>query len=190
MRWEILQRFPLNFFRWLLRPGVGLILACQLAMIGARPATGIDWTLARRAIAGGAGNTSPIYSKVGDIQWINTVITSNTTTTLAAGTVYLIFTSDATNGGRVEKVIIMPLGTNVATVLRLWINNGAVTTTAANNTQARDITLPATTVSQVAAIGALEIPVNIALAIGYALYATIGTTIAAGVDVVAIGGKY
>ena len=192
MRWLILRTFPLHLWQWIRRPGVGVILAWQLAMIGARPVLGIEPYLypGLRMIAGGAGNTAAIFSRVGDIQWINAVKTANTTTDLTAGTVYLIFTADATNGGRVEKLIILPLGTNIATVLRLWINNGGVTTTAENNTQIRDITLPSTTVSQLAALGALEIPLNIALPPGYRLYATVGTTIAAGVDVIAVGGKY
>lgn len=187
---EVLLAFPRNLVRWLRRPGVGLILAVQLAMIGARPAAH-EWAFARgRAIRGGAGNTAAIFSRVGDVQWIIAVKTANTTVDLTAGTIYLIFTADATNGGRVEKIIIMPLGTNTASVLRLWINTGGVTGTAANNTQIRDISLPATTVSQVAAIGALEVPLNIAMPPAYTLYATVGTTIAAGVDVTAVAGKY
>jgi len=181
--------FPLNLFRWLRRPGVGLLLAVQLAMIGARPARDYAW-LGRRAIAGGAGNTSAIFSRVADIQFGPTVLTANTTVDLTAGTTYLIFTADATNGGRVEKLVFMPLGTNTATVLRIWLNNGGSTGTRANNNQIRDVTMPATTVSQVAAIGAIEIPLNIALPPAYAIYITTGTTVAAGFDVTGIGGKY
>jgi hypothetical protein len=137
-----------------------------------------------------AANTAQIYSRLADIQFGPTVLTANTTVDLTAGTIYLIFTADATNGGRVEKLIIMPLGTNVATVLRIWLNNGGVTGTRANNNQIRDVTCPATTVSQVAAIGALEVPLNIALPLGYTIYVTTGTTVAAGFDVTAVGGKY
>lgn len=182
--------FPLNLLRWLRRPGVGLVLSIQLAMIGARPA-GHEWVYARgRALAGGAGNTAAIFSRVGDIQWAQAVKTANTTVDLTAGTISLVFTADASNGGRVEKVIIMPLGTNIASVLRLWVNNGGATGTIANNIQIRDISLPATTVSQIAAIGALEVPLNIAMPPAYTLYATVGTGIAAGVDVTAVAGKY
>jgi hypothetical protein len=138
-----------------------------------------------------AANTAPIYSRSADVQWTtNNVVAANTTTDLTSGTIYTLFTADATNGGRVEKVIILARGTNVATVLRLWVNNGGATGTAANNTQVRDITVPATTVSQVAAVGALEVPLNIALPPAYVLIATIGTAIAAGLWVTVVGGKY
>lgn len=137
-----------------------------------------------------AANTSAIYSKIADVQWIDTVTDKNITTDLTSGTIYLIFTADATNGGRVDKISIMPLGTNIATVMRFWVNNGATTATLANNSQFKDVTLPATTVSQVAELGATEIPMDLPLPPGYRLYATLGTCSAAGFDVVAYGGKY
>jgi hypothetical protein len=138
-----------------------------------------------------AANTSPIFSRLGDIQWVTgSVLTGNTTKTLAAGTVFLVFTADATNGGYVDKVIAKPLGTNIATVLRLWLNNGSSTGTAANNAMIADETLAATTNSETAEIGATEIPLAISLPAGYRIYATIGTTVTAGFDIVAIGGKY
>ena len=137
-----------------------------------------------------AANTTPIFSRLADIQWIITVLTANTTKDLSSGTIYLIFTADATNGGRVEKLVIMPLGTNTATVLRIWINNGGVTTTPASNTLYKDVTMPGTTNSEVAALLPTEIPLDLALPAGYRLYVTTGTTVAAGFDVTAVGGKY
>lgn len=137
-----------------------------------------------------AGNPTPIFSKVGDIQWINGIATANTTTDLTAGTNYLVFTADATNGGYIQKVRFRSLGTNVATVARLWINNGSTTGTASNNTLFDEISLAATTVSQTAALAIYEIPLNIALPPGYKLYITIGTAVAAGYAAIAIGGKY
>ena len=137
-----------------------------------------------------AANVSPIYSRLGDIQWIDTVLAANTTTDLTAGTTYLIFTSDATNGGRVDKLRVPPLGSNIATVLRIWLNNGSTTATLANNTLYYESTMATTTVSQVAALTAVEIALGIALPAGYKLYATLGTAVAAGFDIVAIAGKY
>ncbi len=137
-----------------------------------------------------AASTTPIYSRVGDIGGFITALTANTTTDLTAGTIYLAYTADITNGSRVEKMIFMPLGTNVATAVRIWVNNGGATTTAANNTQIKDFTAPATAVSQVAGIGALEVPLNLVLPPAYTLYVTIGTTIAAGLRITTIAGKY
>jgi hypothetical protein len=137
-----------------------------------------------------AGNITPIFSKVGDIQWTNTIVTANTTIDLTAGTSYLGFTADVTNGGYVQKVRFRSLGTNVATVARIWLNNGSATSSAINNTLLDEISLAATTVSQTSALSIYEIPLNIALPPGYKLYITIGTTVAAGYDAIVFGGKY
>jgi hypothetical protein len=136
-------------------------------------------------------NTAPIFTRLGDIQWAITATTANTTTDLTTGTAYLAFAADATNGGYIQKIRFRSLGTNVATVARVWINNGAPTGGAASNQTLYDeISLAATTVSQTAALAVYELPMNIALPIGYKIYITLGTTVAAGYDVTVIGGKY
>ena len=135
-------------------------------------------------------NTTPIYSKLGDIQWAITMIAANTTTDLTSGTTYLAFTADATNGGYDQKIRFRALGTNVATVARVWINNGSTTGTAANNVLYDEISLAATTVSQTSALAIYELPLNIALPAGYKIYVTLRTAVAAGYDAIVVGGKY
>jgi hypothetical protein len=136
-------------------------------------------------------NTTPIFSKVGDIQWNSTpIVTANTTTDLTTGTSYLIFTADATNGGYVQKLRIRSLGTNVTTVMRVWLNNGSTTATASNNTLYDEISLASSTVSQTTALSVYELPLNFALPLGYKIYVTLGTTVVAGYDVTCIAGKY
>jgi hypothetical protein len=142
-----------------------------------------------------AGNTAPIYSRIGDIQWGSLITTANTAKD-GTGTVVTIFTADATNGGRVERIRIRAAGTNVATVLRVFVNNGSTNTTASNNSLLTEITVAATTLSEVAALTIVEIPNSVdgilplVLPPGYKLNITIGTTISAGLYVTAIGGKY
>lgn len=138
-----------------------------------------------------AGNQAAIYSRVGDIQW-GLVTTANTAKD-GTGTVVTIFTADATNGGRVERIKVRALGTNVATVLRIFINNGSTNTVAANNSLYTELTCPATTLSEVAAlldpaVGITDFP--LVLPPGYKLNITIGTTVAAGLQVTPVGGKY
>lgn len=136
-------------------------------------------------------NTTPIFTRVADIQWSISANTANTTTDLTAGTSYLVYTADATNGGYVQKIRFRSLGTTTnATVARIWINNGSATSTQSNNTLWDEITLPATTVSQVAALANYELPLNFALPPGYRLYVTLGTGTTSGWDVIVIGGKY
>jgi hypothetical protein len=53
-----------------------------------------------------------------------------------------------------------------------------------------EITLPATTISANAATPDIDYPMNIAIPPGWAVYVGLGTTVAAGWSVVAIGGDY
>jgi hypothetical protein len=78
----------------------------------------------------------------------------------------------------------------VATVVRIWINNGLVTTTAANNALYMERTLTSTSVSQTSELADVIIPMNISLAAGYRVYATFGTAVAAGFHLTAVGGDY
>jgi hypothetical protein len=136
-------------------------------------------------------NTSPIFSKAGDIQWNDSpIVTANTTTDLTTGTSYLIFTADPTNGGYIQKLRIRALGTNVATVMRIWLNNGSTIATSSNNVLYDEVSLQVSTVSQTSALSVYELPLNFALPLGYTIYVTLGTTVVAGFDVTAIAGKY
>lgn len=135
------------------------------------------------------GNVDPIFSRVGDIQW-STAITAANTAKDGTGTVTTIFTADATNGGFVQRIRFRATGTNVATVARVFINNGSSNATAANNALYEEITLPATTLSEVGALANAEILLNLPLPPGYRINVTLGTAVAAGYVVTAVGGKY
>ena len=148
-----------------------------------------------------AGNTTPIFSKVGQISWSTTdsdlttagPIKTAVTAVDGTGNLVPIFTADATNGGRVDRVVARAVGTNVATVLRVFINNGSTNATIANSALITEVTCPATTLSQVAALADVVIaasPFPLTLPPGYKLMVAIGTTIAAGLKVSAIGGAY
>jgi len=139
-----------------------------------------------------AQNTSPVFPLVPVINWVNAAgLVANTTTDLTAGTNYNSgFTANATNGSRVDFIRVRALGTNVATVMRVWINNGATTATAANNTQFFERTLAATTVSQVAELPDVILPINASLPAGYKIYYTFGTAVAAGYGIQVVGGDY
>jgi len=138
-------------------------------------------------------NNQPIFTRLADVQWtISAMTVANTTADLTSGTIYLAFTADTTNGGYVQRVRFRTLGTNAnATAARIWVNNGASTATAANNTLIDEITLPTTTVSQVAAQSNYELPLNFALPAGYRVYITVATApTSAGWNATVIGGKY
>lgn len=141
-------------------------------------------------------NTVPIYSLAGQVNWDTTLVKTANTAKDGTGTVATLFTAGA-NGGRVERIRCKAAGTNVATVLRIFINNGLDPTTAANNILYAEKTIAATTLSEAAALLTNELPDTtdttafpIVLPAGYRITATIGTTIAAGLYMSAIGSSY
>ena len=139
-----------------------------------------------------AANINPIFPltpNVGGATW-STLTTANTAKD-GTGTVVTILTAGAT-GNYVDSVKWMPLGTNTASVGRVFLNNGSSNATPANNTLLADISLPATTNSEVAAIStaAMTLSLKMAIPAGYKLNVTIGTTVAAGWNAVALGGDY
>jgi hypothetical protein len=134
-------------------------------------------------------NTSPIFSLTPKTSWGTTAITTANTAKDGTGTVLGIYTAGS-NGSFVQRVRFRPSGTAVQTVARLFINNGSTNATAANNILFDEITLSAITLSETAAQPSFEIPLNFALPAGYILNITIGTSVAAGWYVSAIGGDY
>jgi hypothetical protein len=137
-----------------------------------------------------AANTSPIFVKQPSIQWITGVTTANTDTSMSTGTSYLVFTADATNGSKIETCYIQHLGTNVATLLRFFVNNGSSVGTGANNSLVHEEAIAINTVNQTIASTPVVWQANLYLKPGYKLYCTVGTTISAGLQVSAMGGDY
>lgn len=136
-----------------------------------------------------APSNVPIYSRVGDIQWGAQLTTQNTAMD-GTGTVTTVFTADATNGGFVQRLRLRAAGTCVATVLRVFINNGSTNATPANNTLIDEISLPAVTAAAAAATFGFDVPLGFALPPGYKINVTLGTTVAGGWVPTIIGGKY
>lgn len=135
-------------------------------------------------------NTQAIYVRKPAI-YSNTVIGSNTTKDLSTGTITEpFFRSNTSNGSYLEQIRVKPVGTNVATVLRIFYNNGLTTTTAENNSMIMEVTLPAYTMSEVSPSADLTFPVKMALPPSANLYATLGTAVASGWAVTGIGGDY
>lgn len=146
-----------------------------------------------------AQNTTPIFPGVPKVTWVSGAaatagtpgLSANTTTSMTSGTTYgPIITADATDGTRFDFLKIRPLGTNTATVIRVWINNGSDTTVATNNALYLERTLASTSASQTAELPDIILPMNISLPAGYRVYATFGTAVAAGFHLTAVGGDY
>jgi hypothetical protein len=136
------------------------------------------------------GNAVPIFSKSANVSWNASALTAANVAKDGTGTVVTIWTADTTNGGYLDKIKIRPLGTNVATVMRFFVNNGLTNATPANNSLFDEVGLAATTLSEVAAIAGAVLPVNQIFPLGNKINAVIGTGVAAGFAVTAFGGNY
>jgi len=132
--------------------------------------------------------TTPIFAAAPNVSWGTAITTANTAKD-GTGTVVTCFTAGA-QGSFIQRIRFRPAGTNVATVARIFINNGATNATASNNTLWDEITLAATTLSEVAALSTYELPLNFGLQAGYKINVTIGTTVAAGYAPTVIGSDY
>lgn len=136
-------------------------------------------------------NTAPIFTLTPEVSWTTNMTVANTGN-LSAGTSYAVFTA-GTNGSYVQKIRFRHQSTNtnnVATVARVFINNGSSTGTAANNTIWDEITIATNTAVQTAASTNYELPLNFALPAGYIIYCTLGTAVVAGIQATVIGGDY
>jgi len=146
-----------------------------------------------------AQNTNPIFPLTPVNSWVSGTaanaatpgVTANTTKDLTSGTIYgPIFTGKAVDGSRLDFIKLRALGTNAATVCRIWINNGSATGTAANNSLYLERAISSTTVSETSEQPDIIFPLGISIAAGYRVYATFGTAVAAGFHLTAIGGEY
>jgi hypothetical protein len=74
-----------------------------------------------------AGNIQPIFTRVGDIQGgvlVTSAMGSATGYNGQDANTTQIFAADSTNGGYIQRLRFKPTGTNVATVARVFINEG------------------------------------------------------------------
>ncbi|MUT66010.1 hypothetical protein [Paenibacillus sp. NEAU-GSW1] len=142
-------------------------------------------------------NRNPVFPNVFTSSWA-TLISANTAKD-GTGTVATVFTATPSGSGgvgaKVDHIKVRGLGTNVPTVLRLFINNGSTNATAANNSLFLEVTIAATTLSEVSALADTVIQFDgisnpqLILPAGYKINATIGTAVAAGLQITAFGGE-
>lgn len=135
-----------------------------------------------------AAGTSPIFVATPRNSYITTGTAANTLFD-GTGTVATVFTAGA-NGSKVETVTLLNMGTNIATAVRFFINNGSANSVAANNSLVYELTWASNTASQVAASTPITWQANLYLPASYKLNVTIGTAIASGIMCGSQGGDY
>lgn len=69
-------------------------------------------------------NTLPIYSKLGDIDGSSVLTTAAADYTGQGANNVIVFASDTTNGSYVQRLRFKAIGTNTASVARIYLNNG------------------------------------------------------------------
>ncbi len=139
-----------------------------------------------------AAGTNPIFvatPNVGNAGAFPAIITAANTAYDGTGTVTTVFTAGA-NGSFISRIRFQPMGTNVATLARLFLNNGSTNATATNNAMFWDQVLPSSTSSNTLAMPFFEYTINMAIPAGYKINATIATAVSAGILVVAFGADY
>jgi hypothetical protein len=106
----------------------------------------------------------------------------------------LVFTADPTNGSRLVGIRFKAKGTNTGSVARIFLNNGSVNTSAANNSFVGELTLPGTTASNIVSTPDMDFIFPggyVDLPAGYRVYAGLATTVVAGwVATPILGGKF
>lgn len=133
-------------------------------------------------------NTTPIFVGTPRNSYISTGTTANTVFD-GTGTVATVFTAGA-NGSKIETVNLLNMGSNVATVVRFFLNNGSANSVATNNALVYEATWATNVASQVAASVPVTWPANLYMPPSYKLNVTIGTAVASGIMVEAQGGDF
>lgn len=155
---------------------------------------------------------TPIFTQTPNTGALNAILSTAMTNTKAfdgtegTGTAMALIFTAGSDGARVDQIVCRlastngatASGTSAATLVRFWLNNNSVNTTAGNNIFLGEVAIPATAVTALGTTALttfpLTLPVNgLNLPASYRIYA--GLTVAAGgtniaIAVSAFGGNY
>ena len=141
-------------------------------------------------------NIDVIYSRGGNVSsndgttMTTGMVTATADYTGASANHVLAWTANTTNGGYIQRLRFKATGTVVASVARIYINNGSVNTTATNNQFSGEQSLPAVTAINTSATSDIDYPMGFAIDPGFRIYVGLGTTVAASWIVTGVGGRY
>lgn len=132
--------------------------------------------------------TQPQFASVPNAGTPATLTSANTNTdgTGIAGRA-LIFVAGP-SGAYLPGLRIKPLGTNIASLVRVFRNNGSDPEIATNNALIEEVPLAASTVSQTDDMETYDVFLGIVLAAGERIYVMLATALVAGVKVTPING--
>jgi hypothetical protein len=127
-----------------------------------------------------AANTAPIFPLTPRCAGV-TLTTAATEKDGSTATSLLV---GGTNGTRVDKIILKPIGTNVASVFRLFVTGSGM------NTIAMEQTVAASTAAEDASLAEYILLPDFVIPSGATLKVALGTTVAAGIQVTVFAGDY
>lgn len=137
-----------------------------------------------------AANTDPIYGLTPQLTMFGAATTGANTAVDGTGTVITLYTAGA-SGGFMRGIRVKAAGTNSASVMRIFLNNGGSSGTAANNALIGELPLSATTASNNAAIAPeFYWPFNDVIKATYVINVCFGTAGAAGWQATAFAMDY
>lgn len=139
-----------------------------------------------------AGNSDPIFSKAGSVQWSTggTAINAAANDLTGVSTNNQIVFGSSTNGAYISHLRWKHAGTNVAAVARIYVCQTTATTVAGNNVLITEQALPAITASTAAPQNDVVTPLGFPLNAGYQISVGLGSSVANGWWCSAFGGQY
>ena len=141
---------------------------------------------AKNAVNSAGGNASTALSA--------TITAAANDFTGAGASNVLIMTADATAGATgtfLLGFLVKATGTNVASVARLFLNNGATNATVTNNTFVDEMPLPVTTAAAAGGTGpTIFWPYNKVVQPGFRMYVGLGTAVTGGWQFTPIYGDF
>jgi len=132
--------------------------------------------------------TSPQFTATPKLAWSGNLTTGTNTYDGTSGTTLLL--TAGSSGSFVRSIIAKAAGTNVASNVRIFVNNGSTNGTASNNALIAEYSLPATTAATATATAQIEIPMNLPVTASYKIYVVLSTTVSAGWQFTAVYGDY
>lgn len=132
--------------------------------------------------------TSPQFTGTPKLSWSGNLTTGTNNYDGTSGSTLLL--TAGSSGSFIRSIMAKAAGTNVATVVRIFANNGSTNGTAANNALISEFSLPATTAASATGTSNIEIPLNLPIAASYRVYVVIATTVSAGWNFTAVYGDY
>lgn len=133
-----------------------------------------------------AANTSPITPIAPATSWDQTSPLTGADTGLNTLTTYKTLITAGSEGSRVGRVNVCPLGTNIKTVMRFFLNNGSAPSVVGNNQLIKEVGLAASTADADDPLTQTAVDLNLVLKPGYKILYTLGTAVASGFAVAAI----